>query len=83
MKFKKKPVIIEAMQLTVNNFNDVLRWCGGVSHTPEKLNDVAIDIETLEGVMRAHIGDWIIEGVNGEFYPCKNDVFWQSYEEAK
>lgn len=41
-----------------------------------------IEIDTLEGVMQANIGDWIIKGVNGEFYPCKPDIFAKTYEPA-
>lgn len=57
MKFRKKPIVIEAYQ-TQNE----------------------LDIETLEGVMRASVGDWIITGVHGEKYPCKPDIFEQTYE---
>lgn len=57
MKFRKKPVIIEAYQ-----------------------TDKEIFIETLEGVMKANVGDWIITGVNGEKYPCKPDIFAKTYE---
>lgn len=42
-----------------------------------------IKIETLEGVMKASVGDYIIKGVNGEFYPCKPDIFNKTYEEVK
>ena len=45
--------------------------------------DAEFDIETLEGTMHANVGDFIITGVNGEKYPCKPDVFWQTYEEVK
>lgn len=57
MKFRKKPVVIEAEQ------------CQVVTH-----------IETLEGTMRADVGDWIITGVKGERYPCKPDIFAATYE---
>ncbi len=57
MKFRKKPVVVEAYQ-TQNE----------------------LDVETLEGVMHASVGDWIITGVHGEKYPCKPDIFEQTYE---
>ena len=45
--------------------------------------DAEFGIETLEGTMHANVGDFIITGVNGEKYPCKPDVFWQTYEEVE
>ena len=78
--FTKKPVTVEAVQLTQANADDVAQWCGGrIVYT----HRVAFEIPTLEGVMEAQEGDWIIRGVQGEFYPCKPDIFAQSYELAK
>ena len=45
--------------------------------------ELPVEIETLEGVMRGDVGDWLICGINGEFYPCKHDVFKQTYEKVK
>jgi hypothetical protein len=59
MKYRKKPIVIEAYQ-----------------------TDKELGIETLEGTMRAHVGDYIITGVRGEKYPCKPDIFEQTYEPA-
>jgi len=78
-KFRKKPVVIEAIQLTLFNLEAVEEFVGG---------DLAnirggIVIATLEGPMRANLGDWIIKGVAGEFYPCKPDIFEATYEAAK
>ena len=86
MRFKKKPVVIEARQINSNDYDDmcdIIKWVndnGGVA--------VAIDtepyvmyIETLEGEMAAAPGDWIIKGVAGEFYPCKPNIFEVTYEE--
>ena len=56
-RFRKKPVIIEAVQLTRR-----------------------VEIETLEGTMVGEVGDWLITGVKGEHYPCKPDIFEQTYE---
>lgn len=76
-RYRKRPVVIEAMQLEIDNADDVAKWCDGSVHT-EVIADslsVAIDITTLEGVMRADVGDYIICGVQGEFYPCKPGIF--------
>ncbi|MDY0891868.1 hypothetical protein [Frigoribacterium sp. CFBP9030] len=97
-KFRKKPVEIEAMQLTRTNVDEVASWCGGQVIRLAKPSDpsdvyIALDIPTLEGKMRAdtfhsstysggeyHGGDYIIRGVQGEFYPCKPDIFAATYE---
>lgn len=80
--FRKKPIEIEAMQLTVDNGKDVCDWI--LSQSTMKrwtLPDGGVLIETLEGKMTANVGDWIIQGVQGEFYPCKPDIFAETYEE--
>lgn len=85
MKFRKKPVEIEAKQFKTNNelgdinMGEVVLWIndnGGKAHH----DGTDIYIKTLEGEMRASVGDWIIRGVKGEFYPCKPDIFEQTYE---
>ena len=78
-KFRKKPIVIEAMQYTINGLQAerVADWCGG-DQTAE-----GIEIETLEGVMFGRYGDWIIKGVKGEFYPCKADIFEATYEKVE
>ncbi len=82
MKFRKKPVVIEAEQLISWNVQGVAEWCGGrVIQYESTCDDKAIiEIPTLEGTMRAHSGDWIIRGIHGEFYPCKDDIFRKTYE---
>lgn len=75
MKFRKKPVVIEAEQLTGGTQARVAMWCHGIP-TP----DGKIVIATLEGAMTCDVGDWIIRGVKGEFYPCKPDIFAATYE---
>ena len=73
MKFRKKPVVIEATQ-----------WFKMGDHPAVIRDPVTVDrhcgVETLEGFMRASPGDWIITGVKGEHYPCKPDIFEQTYE---
>lgn len=84
-RFRKKPVEIEAMELRRNNAVECAAWCGGreiYDAKPSDPNDVyvGVDIPTLEGVMRASVGDYIIRGVKGEFYPCKPDIFEATYD---
>jgi hypothetical protein len=78
-KFRKKPVVIEAVQFTEANIKS-----GALDHIPMNLGIGPEGhfgtIGTLEGEMRASLGDWIIQGVNGEFYPCKPDIFEKTYE---
>ncbi len=81
-KFRKKPVVIEAIQITDATFdsphpND--EHIPGVTYDPR---DRCAFIDTLEGRMRADMGDWIITGVKGEHYPCKPDIFAATYEPA-
>jgi hypothetical protein len=85
MKYRKKPVVIEAMQLQSDNVSKVLEWMGGlgVSSGGYDQNDMPfITIKTLEGNMTAEVGDYIIKGVKGEFYPCKPDIFAMTYEKV-
>ena len=84
MKFRKKPVVIEAYQLpqagedVPHSFYD---WVDEVGFSQwESDRDEGLLIHTLEGTMRADPGDWIIKGVKGEFYPCKPDIFAATYE---
>lgn len=85
-KFRKKPVVVEARQFTSNmtykDVNDIVHWCGGFFHTDNE--GVTIGIKTLEdksySYHYASLGDWIIKGVAGEFYPCKPDIFEATYE---
>jgi hypothetical protein len=81
MKYRKKPVVIEAMQLTHESFAEVQAWCGGKHWIKPPLRAVVgMTIETLEGTMGAKFGDFIIRGVKGEFYPCKPDIFAATYD---
>jgi len=82
MKFRKKPVEIEAVQWTGENIEEMTEHLEGavVGNLGFIVEDAPITITTLEGDHRADIGDWIIKGVKGEFYPCKPDIFEQTYE---
>lgn len=84
-KFRKKPIVIEARQYesdaNVATVHDLAEWCGGwIVRSMDEGHIVGIGISTLEGDMRATPGDWIIKGVSGEFYPCKNDIFRKTYD---
>ena len=76
MKFRKKPVVVEAIQWTGRNASEVIEFAGGRA---QQCNHLLV-IETLEGGMAAEPGDWVIRGVAGECYPCKPRIFAQTYE---
>lgn len=82
MKFRKKPVIIEAVQYNgqLDGYEEVCIFMGEKNNL--KVDDGVIYISTLEGIMKAQKNDWIIRGINGEFYPCKPDIFEKTYEKA-
>lgn len=77
MKYKKKPVTIEAVQYDETNIEETLNFAeGNACYSRSE----GLLITTLEGTMHASDGDYIIKGVNGEFYPCKPDIFAKTYE---
>lgn len=78
-KYRKKPVIIEAIQWNGKNLSEIDSFVGGSID----IKGTSLVIHTLEGDMEASINDYIIKGVNGEFYPCKPDVFDKTYERAQ
>lgn len=79
-KFRKKPVQIEAMQYgRPEDQAAIINWTDGKASGWFDA-DYYLEIRTLEGPMRANLGDWIIRGVQGEFYPCKPDIFAATYE---
>lgn len=82
MKFRKKPVVIDAVKWGGDNFKDILDFCGGpfTVYKKENSNPTSIFIHTLEGEHEARLGDMIIRGVHGEYYPCKPDIFEKTYE---
>lgn len=79
-KFRKKPVVIEAEQLTVENKDRAFNFISCNRYADGSADNPSIRIETLEGEMTANVSDWIIKGVKGEFYPCKPDIFEATYE---
>jgi hypothetical protein len=86
MKFRKKPVIVEALQFLPNTkATDAILALAAegkrrVDIHVDAQNNYTMYIQTLEGKMEASIGDWIIRGVEGELYPCKPDIFMKTYE---
>jgi hypothetical protein len=74
-KFRKLPVEIEAVQFTGQNMGEIKAFCQDAF-----LTTYGPRIRTLEGEMNISFDDWIIKGVAGEFYPCKSDIFEQTYE---
>lgn len=91
MKYRKKPVAIEAFQLNERGlvgedwFWDAVTNNTIITHDFGKFheNPAWCEIKTLEGTMKASAGDYIIRGVNGEIYPCKPDIFEKTYEPAE
>lgn len=79
-RFRKKPVVIEAMRFDRNAYLQVADWCGGRLVRTDNNRVSFLVIPTLEGDMRAEKGDWVIRGVQGEFYPCKPEIFAATYE---
>lgn len=87
MQFRKKPVVIEAVQFKGSENMpeiDAFLNAGTPAGAPAKHGFQAwperVVIHTLEGIMYGNVGDWIIRGVKGEFYPCKPDIFEATYE---
>lgn len=78
-RYKKKPVVIEAIQYTRKNTGECVKFCGKDFIC---FNDNEILIKTLEGQYKALLGDYIIKGVKGEVYPCKPDIFEMTYDDA-
>lgn len=91
-KYRKKPIVVEAIQWTGSNLEEIRNFVGNdlienyikhfdIERTLIKQTLSGIAINTLEGTMIVNYGDYIIKGVNNEFYPCKPDIFKQIYEE--
>lgn len=84
MKYRKIPIVIEAIQWTGDNYNAVCKFVGKRLDLAECQKALlGLVINTLEGDMVASLGDYIIRGVKGEYYPCKPDIFEETYEEVE
>lgn len=84
-KYRKKPIEIDAIQYTGNNVSEIENFVGTnlLHYNTQEENDYQLGIPTLEGIMKASIGDYIIRGAKGEFYPCKPDIFKITYDEVQ
>lgn len=85
MKYRKKPVIVEAWVFTRDSIKLADSWVRRYQNDINLISLVGddvlyIEIKTLEGTMVADLGDYIIKGIKGEFYPCKPDIFEATYE---
>lgn len=78
--YRKKPVVIEAVKFNGWNFGAINDWMFNTKGIYPSCFKKNMTIKTLEGNMTASVGDYIIKGVKGEFYPCKPDIFEQTYE---
>ncbi len=94
MKYRKKPIVIDAIVWNGNNLEEVMNFIGSEfryeplsEYITQKFTynpkDNDLRIVTLEGLMKADVGDYIIRGVNGEYYPCKPDIFEKTYEKVE
>ena len=92
-KYRKKPIVVEAVRWTGSNLEEIRNFVGNdlienyiehfdIERTLIKQTLAGIAINTLEGTMMVNYGDYIIKGVNNEFYPCRSDIFKQTYEEV-
>lgn len=85
-KYRKKPVEIDAVQLHMSNMESLIEQMRRDGYEVESFSQPpmraisGIKIKTLEGTMQANFGDWIIKGVQGEYYPCKPDIFEKTYD---
>jgi hypothetical protein len=87
MKYRKKPIVIDALQLRWDNWSEMCEFAdvgrlldGKPEGQMQPGNLIGLMIPTLEGVMMAHEGDYVIRGIKGELYPCKPDIFDATYE---
>lgn len=80
-RYRKKPIEVEALQWNGDNGDAIERWCPHASVIWSGASQrLVIIVSTLEGDMKANIGDYIVKGVEGEFYPCRGDIFEKTYE---
>ena len=83
MKYRKKPIVIEAIRYIGENIEQVTKFVGSENLAFSTKGGGVLDILTKEGRIEASIGDFIIKGVKGEFYPCKPDIFAMSYDKVE
>jgi hypothetical protein len=83
-KYRKKPVVIDAIQFSDDSsvISAISDFAGADIRVDYSVKPPILKIDTLEGTMVANVGDYVIRGVNGEFYPCKPEIFNKTYEKA-
>lgn len=84
-KYRKKPIIVDAIQWNGDNYGEIKIKLDSLAQNLLSSDALrtAIYVLTLEGLMKAQIGDWIIKGITGELYPCKPDIFEKTYESVE
>lgn len=80
-KYRKKPVVIEAVQWDGENTKEILSFCDKC-YSYQRSDIIILNVSTLEGSMRISVNDYVIKGVDGEFYPCKDNIFQLTYDEV-
>ena len=81
--YQKLPVVIEAIQFTKENKDIVFTWITCNHYADWEDGNPILVIQTLEGEMTVRLEDWVIKGINGEFYPCKPNIFAKTYKERE
>lgn len=84
MKYRKNSIVVEAIQWdgTTESKYELFNWGNRSNFTPMRLKGDKVEIDTLKGTITASIGDFIVKGVNGEFYLCKPSIFKETHEEV-
>lgn len=83
MHYRKKPIVIEAIQYTGDNYQLLKNWIGleNIDYSESPRSNTLV-VKTQHGPLEVIPTDWVIKGVQGEYYPCRDDVFKETYEEA-
>ena len=79
-RYRKRPIVVEAIQLTEETFAECLEFIGDENWVEADKEEIMISIETLEGISNASDGNYIIKGIAGEFYPCREYIFNSTYD---
>ena len=82
MKYRRKPVVVDAIQWTGYNYPEVFEFTEGYAYPISSHSDT-LAVSTLEGEVKATKGCYIIRGIDGEYYPCQEDIFNKTYEQVK
>ncbi len=80
--YRKRPVLVEAIQFNGKNKDEIMNFVNLSGTNIITYRNEKLHISTLEGQLHISTGDWIVKGIKGEFYPCKPDIFKQTYEKV-